>query len=271
MKTLICLLAVLPALGQNYAAYNGNPVARMSFLRSQYFDTAQSGASGAGGTFRDASMIAYWPFNIANTDVARDFSGHGVTGTFAAGQSWYFGPGKVSRYTTYWNDAGDFVQIPAITLTTPITISAWVWVKQAPSSHTRIVENNYLSGPYLGTDGGGLWQTIVNSTTTTGCAASTVTYGGAGNATSIGWQMVSMTYDGTSAYLYVNGVSVAGPCTYSTYGTLTGTTLRIGCYNTGSTCSSTNGALKGEIADVRIYSRVLTAAELLAIYNAENH
>jgi hypothetical protein len=263
MRRLILIMFALVAYAQNYASYNGNIVARMSFLRSQYFDTTGGGKY---STFRDPSMIAYWPFNIPTVDSAYDFSGHNTAGTYfiaPAGSSWYFGPGKLARYTSYWNDAGDYVQIPSISIPVPFTVSAWVWPKQTPSANTRILETAYATGVFLGTTAAGTgWQFIVNSSTVATCTGGSLTVGA--------WQMVSATYDGANGYIYVNGSQVAGPCAFTSPGIITNS-MRLGCYNTGTNCTATAGALKGEIADIRIYSRVLPQAEIQTIYNAENH
>jgi hypothetical protein len=52
---------------------------------------------------------------------------------------------------------------------------------------------------------------------------------------------------------------------------LTNVSMRIGCFNSGSSCSSTNSAWDGAITGFRIYGRVLSASEISAIYTAENH
>lgn len=71
---------------------------------------------------------------------------------------------------------------------------------------------------------------------------------------------VIVTYDGTTITVYVNGVSIASAArTLNT----TATAGRVGCFYDAGANNKTNGA----IDEVNLWSRVLSGAEILQIYN----
>jgi hypothetical protein len=254
MKRLILFIAVLPAFAQNYASYNNQPVARESFLRSQW---------PAANILRDPSLLAYWPLG-EKADQAYDYSGHSLNGTLLGNTPAWL-TGKTGPWSAYFNKANhNYVGVPSVTVPAPFTVSAWVWPNVLVGGYNRIAETSYSSGFYLGTDTTmAKWEFLVANAALSTCAVG-------GSVTSQKWTMVTGVYDGTNGYLYVNSSLVAGPCAFSAPVT-TALSLRIGCYNSGASCSSTNSAWDGAIEDFRIYSRALLAAEISAIYNAENH
>ncbi len=259
MKNLILFLAAMSALAQNYGSYNNQPVARMSFLRSQWT---------ASNVLRDSSLIAYWPL-AKKADAAYDYSGHRLNGSFNGSSPFQSLSSKIGPYAPYFNkSAQNFVGIPSITIPSPFTftISAWAWPNALQGGYDRIMETNFASGFFLGTDSSmAKWQLIVDNPSIGTCAVG-------GTLKTQQWQMVTGAYDGTNGYLYVNGVLAAGPCPFTPPTTgLTNVSLRIGCFNSGSACSSPSSAWDGEISGVRIYNRVLSVAEIQTIYNAENH
>jgi hypothetical protein len=220
-------------------------------------------------------LIGYWPLND-KTDVAYDYSGHSLNGAFK-GNAPGFLPGKLGPWTTYDNKSnGNYVNIPSISIPSPgpFTISAWVKPSALAGGYNRIAETNFANGLYLGTDTTmGLWQLIINdSSLAHACKGGAVTQG------YTTWTMITAVWDGTYGYLYVNGSLVIGgsaagtACNFTPPTTgLTGVSMRIGCFNSGSSCSSTNSAWDGAISGVRLYNRALSAAEIFTLYTAENH
>jgi hypothetical protein len=73
------------------------------------------------------------------------------------------------------------------------------------------------------------------------------------------WSLSGTTYTVT---LYLNGLS-QGSTTY------TGTPLNIGTFAFGTAGQSANNDYAGNVDDVRVYNRPLSAAEVQAIYNSE--
>ena len=255
MKRFLFLLAVLPAFAQNFASYNNQPVARESFLRSQW--------PAAANLLRDPLLIGYWPLDD-KADQAYDYSGHSLNGALLGNAPAWF-TGKTGPWAAYFNKANhNYIGVTSIAIPAPFTVTAWVWPNVLAGGYNRIAETNYATGFYLGTDTTiTKWELLVANPTLSTCAIG-------GTVTSQKWTMVTGVYDGTNGYLYVNGSLMAGPCAFSAPVT-TASSLRIGCFNSGSSCSSTNSAWDGAISDFRIYGRALSAVEISAIYTAENH
>ena len=79
-----------------------------------------------------------------------------------------------------------------------------------------------------------------------------------------------MTYvvDGSGGNIYVDGSFKYSLAWTGTAGAPTSTeSLKIGRY--GNNTSSPNAMFKGNIDEVRLYNRALTATEVVALYNAE--
>jgi hypothetical protein len=76
------------------------------------------------------------------------------------------------------------------------------------------------------------------------------------------WMLVTGTWNGTTASLYINGsLSTSTAFSGLTYGT---SNLGIGADPGGG------NSFSGLIDEVRIYNRALSAAEVAALYNAEH-
>ena len=125
----------------------------------------------------------------------------------------------------------------------------------------RIAETQYFAGLYLGTNlSGTKYKFIVNySTGSTGtCGAQ---FGCAeGGAITSGWHLVTGTFDGTTARLYVDTVLVAS----DTFTAPPTTNLPL---HIGEDYSSGGYGWNGTIDEARLYNRALTAAEVSTIYN----
>lgn len=262
---LLCGMAALSASAQNYTSYNNQPVALPSYLRSRWT---------GGNIFQDSSLIAYWPMTRAG-GTFYDYSGHGITAVFQGSTTGPYG-GKIGTYAPYFNkgvpNSATIPTTPSITV--PFTVSAWVKVNTPTGGYTRILENDYQKGFYLGLDTTMTkFQFIVDAGSTGSSASLGTCYGGSvttGSWTTSTWQMVTGVYNGTNAYLYVNGSQVAGPCTFTSPGT-TSLPVKIGYCYVASYCSAATGGWDGQLTDIRIYGRALSAAEILAIYTAELH
>ena len=205
-----------------------------------------------------AGLIGYWNFDEGSGTIAHDTSGSGYNGT-VNGATWT--AGKINSALSFNGTTNDVVT-PGIALGGTFSISAWVNPAVIPEgAYVRIAETQYNGGLYLGTDTSGTkYQFIVN----TGLGATGSCGSGFGCAlggtVSSGWHLVTGTFDGTTAKLYVDN-AVAGSDTF-TAPSSTNYPLYIGRYYGG------NGyGWNGVIDEVRLYNRALTAAEVVAIYN----
>lgn len=256
-KYLIFFAAALSAFGQQYAANAANtaPIARVSFLRSQWNGTNMLG---------DTSLIAYWRCTQYNASTFLDFSGNGLLGRFTGTQNQPGWTGKIAPRSVYFNKSNPNSIYATVnpTVTMPFTVIAWVQPGTLFNNYARIIENLFSSDFYLGSDSTLTHYTfVINNTFATG-----------GTLTSGTWQMVAGTYDGTTMVLYVNGSSVATSTAATNPGTKTIATSIGYCSSAGPTgCSAASGAWDGAMASIRLYGRALSGAEISAIYAAENH
>lgn len=76
------------------------------------------------------------------------------------------------------------------------------------------------------------------------------------------WYFITAVYDGTVAYVYLNGLLQASSTIGLTMNSVTGQTLWVGRN------AVSDGYYSGKLDDVRIYNRALSAAEVFALYDA---
>ena len=200
-------------------------------------------------------LVGYWNFDEGTGSVAHDSSGSGYDGT-VNGATWT--SGKVKSALSFDGFTNDVVT-PNIALGNSFSISAWVNSAIPGQPYLRIAETYYAGGFYLGTDAAGAkYKFIVNngSGSSGSCGAA---YGCAeGGAVTSGWHLLTGTYDGTTAILYVDNAIVASDT--STGPGSTNYPLYIG-RDSGSVGHGWNGV----IDEVRLYNRALTGAEISAL------
>ena len=195
----------------------------------------------------ETDLVAYYPFENG----ADDLSGNGYDGTINGDVS--FTSGQVGRAASFDGD-GDYVVVPSLELGSEFTISTWVNLDQdsnwndAFGAEKRLSILSYSDGHVTVAIGDGAsWDLVGDSP--------------AGTTTPGTWQHWAVTYDGSTARLYVNAaetvsesVTTAVPSSMYHIG---------GRYQNGS-----NYQFDGAIDDVRIYSRALSASEVQSIYDS---
>jgi chitodextrinase len=205
-----------------------------------------------------AGLVGYWNFDEGSGVIAHDTSGSGYNGV-VNGATWT--AGKINSSLSF-NGSTNSVVTPNIALGSAFSVSAWVNSAVAYQSYyARIAETQYSSGFYLGvTPAGSRYKFIVNGGVgSTGSCG--VTYGCAeGGLVTMGWHLVTATFDGAAAKLYVDNALVASDT--FTAPLSTNLPLYIGQYYGGS-AYGWNGA----IDEVRLYNRAITGAEVSAIYS----
>lgn len=187
----------------------------------------------------------YWPFDEGSGTTVSDMSGMNNDGELVGGPTWV--SGKYSK-------AGSFDGTQEMTiqggkaLTTNATISGWFYWR---SGATSLMRDHTSSNGWVF-----IWNSGGNITT----RLAGVSFG-----TGIGvdpylnkWTHYTVTKSGADVAVYLNGVLV-----------YTGT----GAGNTASTLpwhvmknGTASGYITGEVDDLRIYSRTLSATEVLALY-----
>jgi large repetitive protein len=200
-------------------------------------------------------LIGYWNFDEGSGTVAHDTSGSGYNGT-VNGAAWT--TGQINGALSF-NGGTAYVVTPNIGLGSSFSVSAWVNPAVTNQiGYARILETQYNSGLYLGVNSSGTkYKFIVNSGagSTSGCG---LPLGCAeGGTVTAGWRLVTATYDGTTATLYVDGTVVATD-------TFTAPSARNLPFYMGRYYAGGYG-WNGSVDDVRLYNRALTATEVASI------
>ena len=195
----------------------------------------------------ETDLVAYYPFENS----ADDLSGNGYDGTVNGDVS--YASGKVGQAASFDGD-GDYVAVPSVELGSEFTVSAWVNLDQdsnwndAFGAEKRLSILSYSDGHVTVAVGdGNSWDLVGNSP--------------AGTTAPGTWQQWTVTYDGSTARLYVDASEVVAE---SVTTTVPATTYHIG----GRYQNGTNYQFDGAIDDVRIYSRALSASEVQALYDS---
>jgi chitodextrinase len=202
-------------------------------------------------------LIGYWNFDEASGSVAHDTSGSGYNGV-VSGATWTMG--KINSALKFSVNTNS-VTTPSIALGNTFSLTAWVNpTVLAQASYVRIAENYYWSGFYVGTNAAGTAYKLImsNGSGATGSCGGLALGCAEGGTITSGWHLVTATYDGTTARLYVDNALV-GSDTFTAPGN-TNLPLYIGH-------SSYGNAFNGAIDEVRLYNRALTATEVSAIYS----
>lgn len=201
-------------------------------------------------------LVGAWGFEeAAGTDVL-DASGLGLTGSLDGATRVAAGRHGAGLSFDGTNDQVVVRHAPALALTTGMTLEAWVRPTASSGWRTALMKER---------PDGLAWSLYASGGT--GRANSTSNFGGADrevNGTAAlplsAWSHLAATYDGTTQRLFVNGTQVA---TRAQTGSLVGSSgaLRIG----GN--SIWGEWFAGQIDEVRVYNRALSAAEITTDMN----
>lgn len=202
-------------------------------------------------------LVAAYGFNGAAGSTVGDSSGLANTGTISGATR--TAAGRVGGALTF-DGVNDSVTIPDATsldLTGSFTLSAWLRPSTVSGWRTVILKEGGPTGLAYGLHGS------TNSNRPGGYAS----IGGADrelNATAPlvanAWRHLALTYDGATMRIYIDGALVGTRSQTGTVTTTTGT-LRIG----GN--SVWGEWFAGQIDEVRVYNRALTAAEITNAMN----
>jgi hypothetical protein len=203
--------------------------------------------------FVDTSLIAHWKFDDSPTDGALDSSARGHTATCApacptvvAGKH-----GMAYQFDAAMTQA--LVVADSTEFRGMFTLAAWM------RATTFASQMAIMSKPYS-TSSANSWQLEALTTAKLSFSGGTTHYLESPAATTTNqWFHVAGTWDGVTKRLYINGAlvsSVDSAISYDTHPLFLGADE-----NSGSTVLYWTGALD----DIRIYNRVLTAQEILAL------
>src|SRR5262245_54965453 len=194
-----------------------------------------------------SGLVAWWPGDGSAGALV------GGNGTLQNGAT--TGSGWI-RQALVFDGTDDRVQTPSLTLGNAFSVATWVnsdVLNQGP--YRRIVESQYNTGFELGSDVSGAgYKFIVRSPSSP--------YGAVqGGTIDPGtWQLLVGTYDGATGRLYVNGAPIASGA-FTPPGT-TNLPVYIGAYFLGGT------GWNGNVDEVQVYDRELSATEVRSLYEA---
>lgn len=207
-------------------------------------------------------LVGYWKMDEGVGTSIVDSSGNNNLATFATGDSaptWSNG-----KFGSSPNFSGnDYSEINYSNALNPNQFSISFWAKptilnstwqSSVTSRDASPQRGYIV--YLGNDN--KWQFWTGSGTGWNTLASSDI------ATIDQWQHITVTYNGTKGYLYLNGNLNSTSSTNWTYSPNSTKNLRFG---TGRTEGTPEYFFNGSLDEIRIYNRALSPAEITQLYN----
>ncbi len=205
-------------------------------------------------------LVGYWNLDEGTGTTALDLSGNGNGGTWQGtfGNQWT--GGKVGAYAGQFNGTDNYVNISSVdpsVLGSQGSVSVWAYPTFTSTSTTGYIfssvgaASNRFYITYIPSSGG--------LSVTRGNPQSSF---GLGNTSLNNWYYITLAWNSSMMYGYLNGNLVAS----SSY---TNASVQGGGSTIGAFLNSAVQLFPGKIDDVRIYNRTLSAAEVMALYNAE--
>jgi hypothetical protein len=208
----------------------------------------------------DPNLVANWKLDEVTGLTAYDSSGYDNNGTLVGNPTWT--AGEISGDAALrFGDANDYVDCgnkSIFNLTQQITVSAWVDINMVPRDWTAII-----------TKGDSAWRlsTAWSEKRFHFAVTGPPDWNSVSGATTVAsgeWHHVCGTFDGSTIRIYLDGVedgntAYSGPITTNSYNVFIG----------GNAEFPDQGyrSWDGLIDDVRIYDRLLTAAEVQDLFN----
>jgi len=212
----------------------------------------------------DPALVGWWKFDEGSGTTASDSSGHGIIGalspstgavpTWSSNAKMGTGALAIDNTSSQYVNLGD---VPALRFdnSSNFTISAWVNTRGSEPIFGKFDNTGYLFG--------------ISSSMTLGFtvrdanAAASSLYESQGNIPVNVWTHVVAVFQHGAVTFYVNGVSV--------FTGNTATSLAAGSVPAGigrnSNSNSSLGYGNGLFDDVRVYSRALSASEIMSLYS----
>jgi hypothetical protein len=222
-----------------------------------------------------SSMLAYYPFNSGN--MLADITGKtgvlmaastAISASASAPTVLVDGPWAGSYAANFVQGTlpnGQYFRVPAINLPTAYTACAWHMIATGTTkSYQRVWEfgtGRVLNNEFAGIDSSSsnfLYQPYDNS----GAVRGSITISNAAANTNT-WYHLCIGNSGTTVRVYLNGVSATTSGTLSSSRTVTALTSNF----IGATNWPNDKSWNGGIDEVRVFNRLLSGAEMAAVYN----
>jgi hypothetical protein len=230
--------------------------------QTSYFPDVISGGNPAVSTlYNPSGLVGYWPMNEGTGSSTIDQSGNGNNGTWSGtpigGNGSYYTGGIVGNYAGDFDGNSDYITLGTSTNLQPssLTIAMWVDNKLVGSSPTLLSNSGTNTGFILQILSSGLPRFLIgNGSNFSNTRGNTVISNNV-------WWFVVATYTSGVGSVYEDGTLTATSTQYAP------SYSGVGPAFISSSASST--AVNGYMDDVRLYSRALSPAEVIALYNAE--
>ncbi len=208
----------------------------------------------------DTGLKGYWSFN--GTDVsgttAYDRSGSGSNGTLTNSPT--LAIGKIGQGVSF-DGTNDYMATSLDLPASSFSLSLWVKSNNVVSADSRrgIIDTRDVLGQWVLYQNTASWRLTFVGWDSGSSPTKSVSSTTALSANQ--WYHIAVTYDGTTASAYVNGVFEAST---STGNAIRDTTDHI---RIGEECSFANRYWNGVIDEARVYDRALSASEVTALYS----
>jgi hypothetical protein len=253
-------------IAELYSRWDGHIRYNMDFRVPEYFASGDWIAMSQ-TPISDRGLVGHWKLDDATFGDAIDSSGLGNDGTTNGGL--FYGSSGQIAYSMEFDGVDDFIDVPNngnLENFSALTITAWINPDgQGQDAGSRVLSksdagagDNYAliygddAAPAfkpwfrIETDGDNQTNIVADNVIPTG-----------------EWTHAAGVWDGSFMYLYVNGAEAATPVAKSGVLDADGNDLTIGSHLN----SPANRRFDGEIDDVRLYNRALSASEINALYN----
>lgn len=214
-----------------------------------------------------AGLVGYWKFDEGEGTTAFDYSGTGNIGTLMNSPTWTASSSCQVGGCLSFDGSSNYVSVNSDPLpsTNRTSISYGAWIKRNGSvpAYGRVIDKRNNAGGiadyallFDSTGTNVYCYSYINNVAINGTLVSVP------DAT---WTHVVCTYDGSFLNTYINGlfiskIAASGNIAYDSSGL-----FGIGAYAAGS---SGWNFYKGNIDDVRVYNRALSANEISQLYNS---
>lgn len=207
-------------------------------------------------------LILWWKFDEGSGSVAADSSNRGLNGTWNGTQSGssttYYAPGKVGTNAGFLNGSDNYIITGNVTQSFPdgVTMSAWVNMQQVGTEAYELVRSGSFNA-YIYVSG-------ANPTFNMGRRLNSVpayldSYVASPASTYNAWHHVAWVYKSGFMGVYIDGTLRAST------NAITGDIDPL----SGQLRLNERNLHKGYVDDLRIYTRVLSEAEIISLYNSQ--
>lgn len=206
-----------------------------------------------------------------NDGIERDCSGMGNDGTMSGTFLWNSDSARHEGSYIFTNSPVQFIYRPYLSfLTGPFTVSCWCYQTNVNTTHgsgtstTQFIVSqgrDYLPdstasyGFNITIYGGNIFAFVGRSGLSSGISALNI------------WRMCTLVYDGTKAYLYIDGVLRSSAIVTSPTYENSSYAFVVGKMSCSYTSTEYFFPFVGNISDVRIYATALSASDVKALYD----